>query len=251
MKLLKEILTTLPEGHSTQEIYIGAFDTVVKSLRWGISSTFRDPVGENKSAWIKGAGELIGRPALDLARYVLSDNLLEASLGMAAINSLLHTEGIAFHEINAARIVREHGKGKNVAVVGDFPFLEKIRSEVNNLWVISRRPWEGEEGVKEARSILPRADVVALTGSSFINHTAEVLLSLCPRAYTLILGPSTPLSPVLFRYGADAICGTLIDDPDRALPFIRQGASFRHIQGLRLVTMFKDGVPDDNDMRSG
>lgn len=238
MRLLEEIINTLPKEPLIEEIYIGPFDTVVKSMRWGLSSTFRDPCGEEKPAWVRGAGKLVGRPAIELARYALSDNLLEASLGMAAVNSLLNVEGITFHEINAARIVKEHGKGKNVAVVGNFPFLEKIRGEVKNLWVINKRPWEGKEGVKEAGEILPRVDVAALTGSSFINGTAEALISLCPRAYTLVLGPSSPLSPVLFRYGVDAVCGALVVDPEEALPSIWQGASFRHVPGLRLVTMF-------------
>ena len=86
--------------------------------------------------------------------------------------------------------------------------------------------------------------MAAITGSSFITGTAQQLLELCPQAYTVVLGPSTPFSPVLFDYGVDAICGTLVKEPERALPFILQGASFRRIEGLELLTAFKDEFGD-------
>jgi len=235
--LLEEIIASLPPEPLAEEICIGPFDTVVKSSRWGMSSTFRDPC---HGAWVRGAGELLNRPAVELARLALSERLLEASLGMAALNSLLDIDGFNFHEINASRLILEKGRDKNVAVVGEFPFLGKLKDEVRNLWIINRSPWEGEEGIEEARQFLPRADVVALTASSFINHSFDDLLSLCPDAYTLILGPSTPFSPLLLRRGVDALCGALVDDPPRVLRHIRQGSSFRLIRGMKLLTVFKD-----------
>ncbi len=221
-----------------EEIHIGPFDTVVKSLSWGLSSTFRDPCSGSSPAWVRGAGSLIGRPALEVASLALSDRLLEASVGMATVNSLLEIGELTLHEVNAARIIAEKGVGKEVAVVGNFPFLEKIRSKVGSLRVINKASDKGDEGVEEAREILPHSDVVAITASSFLNHTIEKLLALCPRAYTLVLGPTAPLSPVLFNYGVDTISGSLVADPDRALPFIREGSSFRRIEGLKRVTLF-------------
>lgn len=251
MALVEDIIDGLSSAPKVEAVYVGPFDTLVKSLHWGISSTFRDPCAGHSPAWIRGAGELIGRPAIELGRYALSDRLLEASLGMAAINSLIDTSGLVLREINAAEVVAARGRGRNVAVVGDFPFLQKIRGGIKNLWVVNKPPWKGAAGVKAAAEVLPRADVAAITGSSFINGTAEALLSLCPQAYTLVLGPSTPLSPVLFRYGVDAACGALVADPEQALPHVCQGASFRQIRGLRLVTLFKNENPDDDGARAG
>lgn len=240
MGLLTEILDSLPDGPTVEEAYLCAFDIAVRSARWGLSSTFRDPCGGLSPAWVRSAGQLVGRPAREVARYALSDRLLEASLGMAAVNSLLDPGLFALHEVNAAQLIEEKGRGKNVAVVGSFPFLERIRPAVRSLHMVNRNPWEGREGVQEARLALPRADVVALTGSSFINHTVDDLLALCPNAYTVVLGPTTPLSPALFRHGVDAICAAVVADPERALPCILQGAPFRRVEGMRLVTAFSD-----------
>ena len=244
MGLLEEIIETLPAGPRIEEVYICAFDIAVKSLDWGLSSSFRDPCSGSSPAWVRRSGELIGMEARELARYAFSDRLLEASLGMAALNSLIDVSGFTFQEINAARIVLDRGRGKNVVIVGDFPFLHKLRSEVRNLWVVSREPWEGQEGVAEARDLLARADVAAITGSSFINHTTEELLSYCPQAYTIMLGPSTPFSPILFKYGVDVISGARVEDPELALKYICQGASFRQIKGVNRATAFNTETVD-------
>ena len=134
--------------------------------------------------------------------------------------------------------------GKKVAIVGSFPFVPRLRRKVGQLWVLERHPVQGEWGAEEASNIIPQADVVAITGTSLINHTFEELIKLCrPEAFVLVLGPTTPLSPVLFDYGADVISGTLITDPEKVLRYISQGASFRQIKrskGVKLLTLARD-----------
>jgi uncharacterized protein (DUF4213/DUF364 family) len=56
-----------------------------------------------------------------------------------------------------------------------------------------------------------------------------------------VLGPSTPLSPLLFDYGVDAISGAVVVDIPAALAAISQGANFRQIPGKRLLTMTRPG----------
>jgi uncharacterized protein (DUF4213/DUF364 family) len=91
--------------------------------------------------------------------------------------------------------------------------------------------------------VLPQADVVALTGTSLLNHTFNDLIALCrPDAYVLLLGPSAPLTPVLFEAGVDAISGTRVHDAEQVLLSLAQGATFRQIKrmgGLRLLTWTK------------
>jgi uncharacterized protein (DUF4213/DUF364 family) len=55
----------------------------------------------------------------------------------------------------------------------------------------------------------------------------------------LVLGPSTPLSPVLFDHGAHLLSGSVVEDIESVLRAVAQGANFRqvHRQGVRLVTM--------------
>jgi len=125
-----------------------------------------------------------------------------------------------------------------VALVGHFPFVPALRETAGRLWVLELRPHPGDVGAEEAEAVLPQADIVAITGSAFINHSLEGLLGLCrPESFVMVLGPTTPLSPVLFDHGVDVISGTRVVDPELALRCVSEGATFRQIRGVRLLTM--------------
>jgi uncharacterized protein (DUF4213/DUF364 family) len=132
-----------------------------------------------------------------------------------------------------------------VAIVGSFPFVPRLRDKVGELWVLERHPSEGELLSDEASRVLPEADVVAITGTALINHTLDGLLALCREdSAVMVLGPSTPLSPVLFDYGVDVVSGTQVVDVDLVLKLISQGATFRQVKGpgVRLLTMTSSKV---------
>jgi uncharacterized protein (DUF4213/DUF364 family) len=86
---------------------------------------------------------------------------------------------------------------------------------------------------------LPQCDVVGITGTSFINHTIERLLKLCKKAYVVLIGPTSPLSPMLFDYGINAICGTKVIDEEKVIRSISEGATFKEVTGIRLLTLAK------------
>ena len=68
--------------------------------------------------------------------------------------------------------------------------------------------------------------MVAITGTSLHNDTFDGLIALCrPDAFVLLLGPTTPLSPLLFDYGVDLVAGTRVVDPAAALTTAGQGAN--------------------------
>jgi hypothetical protein len=79
---------------------------------------------------------------------------------------------------------------------------------------------------------------VAITGSALINHTLDGLLALrCPEALVMVLGPSTPLSPLLFAYGVTILSGTRVVDESAVLRTVGQGANFQQVEGVRLLTL--------------
>jgi len=101
---------------------------------------------------------------------------------------------------------------------------------------------EGDLPAEAAPQIIPQADIVAITATTLINRTFDSLLVLCrPDAKVLLLGPSTPLSPILFEHGLDVLSGSVVEDIDAILPLIRQGATFKQMRphGVHLVTMEK------------
>ncbi len=241
MSVLEDLLASLRRDAGVREVRTCVHWTaVVSSQQCGLASSIRSEQHGHGHQSVRGVGTLHERSALELAQYATSDMLLEASIGMAAINSLIDVDEERCVELNAADWLAERGQGKRVAVVGSFPFVSKLREEVGELWVLERHPSEGELLAEEASSIIPQADVVAITGTALINHTLDDLLALCrPENSVMVLGPSTPLSPVLFDYGVDVVSGTVVVDTDLVLTLIGQGATFRQVKGpgVRLLTM--------------
>ena len=108
--------------------------------------------------------------------------------------------------------------------------------------MIEKRLRPGDFAAGDAPRILPKAEVVSLTGTAFINHTIEELLALCRDAYVVLTGPTSPLAPVLFDFGIHAICGTRVTDEAEVVRHISPGACFKQLRGhgVRLLTMVKD-----------
>lgn len=240
MPIIQEILNTLPtEPVPVQNVVIGLHWTLVCSKTCGLSSTLtaEGPHGHSK---IQAVGALHQKTAQELAQWALSDNLLEASVGMAAINSLIEIQEDQFIDLNAADVIADRAKDKNLVVVGHFPFVDRIRTLTHNCWVIEKKPYGDDFPEDAAAEFIPQADVVAITGTALVNHSIEKLLSFCQAgALVLVLGPSTPLSPILFNYGVHILSGARINDKQAAILTIQQGASLPQVQGVRLVTMSK------------
>jgi len=239
LKILDDLIVSLwGNDFQVKSVHTCVFWTAVITKHCGLSSTFRDE-GPSHDRGVRDVGNLTRKTALELAEYARSESLIEASIGMATINSLIEVDESKCVEKNAFEILLEKGKGKNVAVVGHFPWIPKLRGKVRNLWVLEQRVRDGDLPAQEAERVLPQCDVVGITGTSFINHTLAGLLRLCKKAYIVMIGPTTPLSPVLFDHGIDVICGTKVIDSERLIRFISQGATFKEVSGVKLLTLTK------------
>jgi uncharacterized protein (DUF4213/DUF364 family) len=236
MNILDDLLDSLEGDAPIRNVLVGVHWTLVCSRRCGLASTISNHMPHGHAA-VRDVGNLHKKSARQLAEYARSDNPLEASLGVAAINSLLQVDESQAVEINALHVLSEHGQGKNVALVGHFPFIPRLRPAVGQLWVIEQHPWDGDHPAEAAADLIPQADVVAITSSALINHTLDELLSLCrPDALVMMLGPSTPLSPLLFNHGVDILSGSIVVDENAVIRTVGQGASFQQVEGVRLLT---------------
>ena len=236
MNIIDTLIEQLPADVPVRSVLVGVHWTVVCSRHCGMASTLVSAHSHGASQ-VREAGNLLTKSARKLAELARSDELIETSIGLAAINSLLEVDESRAAEVNASDVLTSRGRGKNVALVGHFPFIPQLRQSAENLWVIEQHPAENEYPAEAASDLLPRADVVALTASALVNHTLDDLLALCPsKATVMVLGPSTPLSPVLFDRGATIISGTRVVDEAAVLRTVGQGAVFRQVKGVKLLT---------------
>ncbi|QLA14801.1 DUF364 domain-containing protein [Desulfolutivibrio sulfoxidireducens] len=241
MPLLEDLIRSLDADCPVRDIRQGVFHTAVVTRHCGLAATLPRDALRQPHPQVASPGGLHERCARELAAMAFSKSILEAAMGMAAINSLLDVDETAMVERNAAELIMEKGAGKNVAVIGHFPFLPKVREKAANLWVLENNPHEGDFGPERAGELLPQADVVAITGTSITNHTFDEVIGLCsPTAYVIMLGDSVPFSPLLFDHGVDALCGSRVVDEELVLRCVSQGANFRQIKGVARMTWCKD-----------
>ncbi len=173
------------------------------------------------------AGAVLGRPLLEVAGSLLRPvghrpvaHGLDA--GAAALNALLAAQlresGRALGAENGLDLVLRYSAGRRLAMVGHFPYLDRARLAAAECWVLELQPEGDDLPATAAPEILPQADVVGITGSTLANGTLEGTLALCRRDATVVMiGPTTPLSPVLFDYGVSVLCGVLVDDPAQTM----------------------------------
>ncbi|MDO4492411.1 MAG: DUF364 domain-containing protein [Clostridia bacterium] len=161
--------------------------------------------------------KVVGRPLREVAALAKSWCFNEAAAGIAAINAarnqteFFRPEG----EQDAFLRYRDRLLGKKVACVGHFAYLERRLEGLCDLFVLERKPEGNDYPDTACEYLLPEMDAVFITGSAFANKTMPRLLKLCENAFTVISGPSTPMDPVLFGYGADALCGFCVTDDEK------------------------------------
>jgi uncharacterized protein (DUF4213/DUF364 family) len=246
MQILQDIMTRLQADAPVKEVRRGLFWTAVVSRHCGLASTMMRELcpDENKeNANFRPPSEMT---AMELARLSLSDDMSEASLGLAAINSLINTSQPEAIEMNAGDLLMEYGKGKNISIIGHFPFTDDLIKIAKNLWVIERQQRPGDYPEGDGEIYLPQSDIIAISSTTLINHTLTAILALCPPgSLKILLGPTTPMTPALFDYGIDIISGSLVTDTLTALQYISEGANFRQLKrsgSVRLITITKNSA---------
>lgn len=250
MQIIHDLLSQI-EGADIQQVTIGLNWTGVvadgpSGLRCGLASTLAGEHSHGGPPRVPEAGKLEELSAQSLAEMALDrDRPTMTSVGVAAINALLPTPSAeAWTEINAEEVLLQHGDTQAVGLVGHFPFVPRLRAVLPEFYVLDLDPKPGDHPAEAAPELLPRCGLVAITSMTLANHTLQGLLDLCaPEATVMLLGPSTPLSPVLYRYGVDLLSGALVEDVEAVIRAVRQGANFRqvHRAGVRLVTMARQG----------
>ncbi len=215
-------------------------DEVISGPHWTMVCT-GSQVGCAMTTWVETIAPLhptdfIGVSLKEAAQCVKSWNFLEASIGMAAINAYYnqHHQADEIAKQAPQKLLRskedafaahvEQMKGKKIAVIGHFPRLEYL-SEIATLSILERNPRTGDYPDTACEYLLPEQDFVFITGSSLVNKTLPRLLSLAKQAYTVVVGPSTPLSLALLEWGVNELNTLIIEEPDSCRNIIQAGGT--------------------------
>lgn len=246
-ELYDALIESIPGEPVVEDCIIGLNWTYVCAGDYaGIAMTF-----QGSSASGLSDGPYIGRPLREVAAGIKSWEMLRASVGMAAVNAWFNSPekmaALGFaqtaEDVGAGESIfnepLESLLGKKVAVIGHFPYIEKQLGGKCELSILEREP-EGDDYLDSAcEYLLPEQDFVFITGMTLTNKTLPRLLTLTENAKTILVGPTSPITPLLFRYGVDSIAGFYVTDRGRTKALVAQAAHREIFRGGRRITYSK------------
>ncbi|KPU42518.1 hypothetical protein OXPF_43030 [Oxobacter pfennigii] len=222
------LIEGIPADITADKIVCGSWMSIVVN-RYGAGVSTVMPVETRLPLF---SGNLIGKPLRQVAELVKSWNLPEASIGHAAINSfynnpvIARSNGVIFSDsrhtedrLNDPFITSQNAvKGKKVAVMGHFPYLETFFEPICELSIIDWEPIEeGDFPFAACEYILPQSDYVYISSRSMVDKTFPRLLELSKNAeHVVLVGPTTTLSPYLLQAGINDLSGFIIKDAEKA-----------------------------------
>lgn len=187
----------------------------------GSCSLFKDPV------------DFEGNPAKLLLAKLFSEDLLERSLAVAAVNALNYARAAACEDdrdslLDDLRIAA----GSRVSMIGYFgPVVAKIeaRGAAVNAFDLGKQIGSKEEFY---RNLERNSDAVILTSTSLIHGSTEEVLAHVPAGTPcVLLGPTTPMLPEAFDHLPITILGgTLPTDNEKVSKAVRHGRGTHAIQ---------------------
>lgn len=222
--LYDALIDGIPSAYTADDLFCGATEALVRSgenvgLCYLTELDTRPPLFPHRRA---------SMPLRALAALVKSWNYAEASLGLAAINSYYNTPAVAVRngvELSEARFAEDRKndpfiayqqaiRDKKVVVIGHFHLLEELFAPVCELYVMEDEPIEdGDYPCTAAEYLLPDCDFVFISCGAVTDKSLPRFLALAQNAYVVVVGPSTPMAPVLFEYGVNDLAGFIVKDP--------------------------------------
>ena len=219
------------KNRRAEEVCIGIsfVGVLLDNKSMGLAYTFR----EELKPWcnvIERAGQLetYVSELLPLARSL---DILDSAVGVATINAVLKPDKYEEGDVLDFLSIKED----DVAVMVGYmkPLVDKLTNKVRKLYVVERKTRNEAVYPDWAANILiPKADVVIISGTAVVNKTVDHLLSLSRKAREVaIVGPTTPLAPTVFKKRrVTLLSGVMVTNPKRAMKVIAQGGGTRNLR---------------------
>jgi len=176
---------------------------------------------------LKEAGTYVGSPAAETLKYLVdAKDALRRAIGVATANALVLPEKGKTEDREATTYLNLQ-PGEKVAMVGLFaPLVERIRSTGATLTVVEKNPERLEVlSAEEKQKALKNCDIAIITATTLLNNTFEETIGLLGRPRSVVLmGPSTPLVPEIFKdTPVTHLGGSIVADAAKALQIISEG----------------------------
>ena len=172
----------------------------------------------------------------ELPELVINLDSLVRALGIALVNAISHylviREGLKLIQGDLKSEILKYVRPSCTACfVGSItPVAESLRDRCT-VYQLERRSDLRHDNYPDvdAPLIIPKCDILVITGSAIINNTIDQLLALRKeRMITALSGPSAAAYPlVLHELGIDIIGSSLVKEPHSVIELLKLGAGYR------------------------
>ncbi len=172
-------------------------------------------------------------PHLDeIPEFVRSLNIFEKALGVAMLNAvsqylmwnLRRIKGV--RRGNITEIVPRFCSPGRIVVVGNMvPLIKNLPGDCE-VFVLERNPRMRTNAYPDtmAPRIIPKADVLIISGAALVNDSIDSLLALSSKAaIRFLVGPTAGITPEITGGEFDYIAGLRVIDADRVKEIIKLG----------------------------
>lgn len=229
-ELYDRLLEGLPSNLFIEDVNIGSHWTAVtlSNGNVGIAMT------TNVQTVRRDVNDFRGMNLQEAAAYIKSWNFMEATVGMAAINSWYNScermEELQCRQNDTKFCTFDYNlTGKNVVMVGQMRNCDGHLEEAAGLIVLEREPKEGTYPDTACEFVIPESDFVIITGSAFINKSMPRLLQLAgegSRKRTVIVtGPSVPMAEQLLEFGINRLTGMVVSARSQMVSFAKNSVA--------------------------
>lgn len=251
-QILRNRLGAQYQGLRVQRLVAGLFFTGLK-LSSGAAGVCFTPVKDipqavccpSSAGRIFNPAQINGLPVAELLGALDSAESLKRAAAIAGLNALQAmclqqglTGEVSLRLGQDAQDAVEMPPEASVAVVGALvPTLRALKARGGTWWVVETDPrtLKGQElehyvPAQDMASVVGRADIVFITGTTLVTQTLEPILAAArPQARVVVLGPTSSLSPEpLFARGVDLVGGVWVRRPDALLEVLAAGGSGYH-----------------------
>jgi len=210
-ELYDSLLEQIPSHLKVESAFVGNYWTIVTADNgnMGVAMT------TNMTTIVPRSPGYVGHSLRDVGSLVRSWNLVEAGIGMAAINAWYNSDT----RMDALAALQDDDRyctfdipvdGKKIVKVGHIRHRHGVFDLADSVVTLERSPIDGEYPDSACEYLIPECDIVLITGSAFINKTMPRLLQLAKDKTVIITGPSTPMAPQLFPFGVSRLAGMVV-----------------------------------------
>ncbi|MFH0921192.1 MAG: DUF364 domain-containing protein [Fibrobacterota bacterium] len=201
---VRETLVTAITDRSVliEDIHLFRHWVVVKAGRYEMSTCFTATLGlteDSRDTWLGG---LIGQNAAETAeKYLAAADVLRIAVGMACLKCVIPSVSNV-SESSAFAPFSEQTRTQPSCFIGHFHDAAAWRDEGRPVSIVELQPRPGDIHWNDAHAVLSRAELVFMTGLTLVNGTFGEVIRRTPNATVrVIMGPTVPLTPALFKLG--------------------------------------------------